>query len=106
MLIRAYLPQIITALFGGLFAALGILSFGNAYIFDRVFLAVLVFTAISCRDNINVVSVVLILFIQAIIDETLWFVLKDTLTFKVMVYILSLTVLYFCRHDKIARLIL
>ncbi|MFT2091320.1 hypothetical protein ACMUMK_10055 [Paraglaciecola sp. 2405UD69-4] len=86
--------------------AFGILSFGNAYIFDRVFLAVLVFTALLCKDNINIVSVVVILFIQAIIGETLWLFWDDTLTFKFIFYIFSLAVLYFCRHDKITRVIL
>ena len=45
MLLSHYLPKILTALFGGLFVSLGIYTFGNALLFDRIFIGVLIFTA-------------------------------------------------------------
>jgi len=77
MLIRAYLPQIMTALFGGFFVAAGIFTFGNAFIFDRLYLAILIFTAFICRKNINVVGIIVILLFERIFEETLWFFLHD-----------------------------
>lgn len=105
MLIRAYLPKIMTALFGGLFIALGIFSFGTAHIFDRVFIAVLIFTAIVCRENINVVSVVVIILIYAIATEIAWLVLSDISSFKFLLYFLLLLACYICRLDKITKII-
>ncbi|MGJ8682679.1 hypothetical protein [Paraglaciecola sp.] len=105
MLIRAYFPKFITALFGGFFIALGIFSFGNAVIFDRVYIGVLIFTAIICRENINVIAVITILFIQALISEIAWMTLLDGLLIRFVLIIFSLFVCYVCRHDKITRLI-
>ncbi|WP_158968508.1 hypothetical protein [Paraglaciecola sp. L3A3] len=106
MLIRAYLPKFITALFGGLFIALGIYSFGNAQIFDRVFLAILIFTAIVCRENINVVSVIVIITIQLMIDELAWPLINHLPYFKLILYLFSFWAIYYLSHDKLINLIL
>ena len=61
MLVRAYLPQILTTLFGGLFVFLSIVTFGNALAFERFVISLLIFTGLVCRKDINVVSVIIIL---------------------------------------------
>ncbi|WP_289028402.1 hypothetical protein [uncultured Paraglaciecola sp.] len=99
MLIRAYLPKIITALFGGLFIAFGILTFDNGGIFDRVFLGVLLFTAIICRHDINVVSIVTILLAQLLLEELVWLFWLDNYIFKVSFYICGFWVAYTFRYD-------
>ncbi len=104
MLIRAYLPKLLTALFGGLFIALGIFSFGHAAVFDRVFLAVLIFTAIVCRHDINVVSVITLLLAQALLSELVWLLLSHY-SLKPMIILLAIISVYYFRHDKIVRLI-
>ena len=110
MLIRAYLPQILTALFGGLFVFLGIVTFGNGLIFDRLYIAVLIFTGIVCRKDINVIGVVVILFIERLVDELLWFSLVEhfynILHVKVMIYIALAYVIYKLWFDGMTKIAL
>lgn len=74
MLLSHYLPKILTALFGGLFVSLGIYTFGNALLFDRIFIGVLIFTAVICRKNIDVLGVVVILVAFTLLDEAGWYI--------------------------------
>jgi hypothetical protein len=106
MLLRAYLPKFITALFGGLFIATGILTFGTSEIFDRLFIAVLIFTAFVCRSNINVVSVVVILIIQLVWEELAWLYQQDNYVVKSILYSSSLWIVYYFRHDWVIKIIL
>lgn len=106
MFIRAYLPQIITALFGGLFVALGILTFENSIVFDRLFLAVLIFTTIVCRHDINVVFIATILLLQLSMEEVIWLYLLDNNIFKISLYIAGFTVAYLFRYDWIVKVVI
>jgi hypothetical protein len=106
MLIRAYFPQILTALFGGLFVAAGIITFGDAKTFDRLYLVILIFTAIVCRENINVVSIVFILFLQVTIDEIVWLTLGELYIFKIFSYSFVLWSIYYFRYDWVIKIIL
>lgn len=106
MLIRAYLPKIMTALFGGLFIAAGILTFGNALLFDRLFIGILLFTGFVCRKDINVIGIVLIILIQHILEELAWLYLTNNEFVKVFIYCSCLYLAYRLRHDHIAKLIL
>ncbi|WP_340680412.1 hypothetical protein [Paraglaciecola sp.] len=103
MLARVYLPPFITALFGGLFVALGILTFGNAYIFDRLFIGVLIFTALICFKNINIVSLLTIILLQRIIEELAWAGLNDSYVAKELVYLLGLVMIYTFRYDPMVK---
>tara|TARA_R110000772_G_scaffold255930_1_gene372273 strand:- start:343 stop:1053 length:711 start_codon:yes stop_codon:yes gene_type:complete len=105
MLIRAYLPKIITALFGGLFIAAGILTFGNALIFDRLFLGILLFTGFVCRKDINVIGIVVIILMQHILEEFAWIYLSNSELVKSFIYIACLFLAYRLRHDKIAKFV-
>jgi hypothetical protein len=69
---RAYLPKILTALFGGLFVLLGILTFGNGGAFDKIHIGMLIFTGIICRKDINIVSVVILLLLQLTWESLAW----------------------------------
>lgn len=105
MLVRAYLPKIITALFGGLFIAAGILTFGNALVFDRIFIGILLFTAFVCRKDINVIGIVIIILIQHILEELAWIYLSDNEFVKTFIYIACLFLAYQLRHDRIAKFV-
>jgi hypothetical protein len=110
MLLHAYLPKLITALFGGLFIAAGVLTFGNALIFDRLYIGILIFTAIICRKNINVVGIIVILLIERIIEELLWFSFVDHFynlwTVKILVYTALGFMLYKLWYDTMAKVAL
>lgn len=111
MLIRAYLPQIITALFGGLFVALGIVTFGDAKIFDLLYFGILVFTSIICRKNINVLGVISIIAIHQILSEAAWFTfnngdLLSPLTAAIFFYSIIIFACFKFRHDNISKFLI
>jgi hypothetical protein len=106
MLIRAYLPQILTALFGGLFVAASIFTFGNALAFDRLFLAVIVFTALLCRRDVNVLSVTAIIFLQHIVEELAWLYLPSGYIIKALVYIAGFWLVYYFWYDWTSKILL
>lgn len=103
MLASVYIRQLLTALFGGLFVACGIMTFGNAYIFDRLFIGILIFTAVICYRNINIVSVLLIILLQRCIEEMAWFGLENAITIKELLYLLAIAVTFYLRFDPIAK---
>lgn len=103
MLLRVYLPPFITALFGGLFIAIGILTFGDADTFDRLFVGILIFTLIVCRNNIDIVSLLAIVFLQRIMQELAWTSLNDSEILKELLYSLALVMMYSLRYDPLVK---
>jgi hypothetical protein len=103
MLARVYLPPFITALFGGLFIALGIVTFGDADTFDRLFVGVLIFTLIICRNNIDIVSLLAIIFLQRIMQELAWSSLSDGVILKELLYSLAIVMMYTLRYDPLVK---
>ena len=106
MFIRAYLPQILTAFFGGLFVTFGILTFGDSVVFDRLFLGILIFTAIVCRHDINVVSITTIILLQLSMEELVWLYFLDNNIFKIPLYIVGFGVAYFFRYDWVSKVVI
>ncbi len=106
MLLRAYLPKLITALFGGLFIAAGIITFGNALLFDRLFIGILFFTGFACRKDVNVIGIVLIILIQHILEELAWIYLSNNELVKIFIYGMCLILAFRLRHDHIAKFVL
>lgn len=108
MLLSHYLPKILTALFGGLFIFAGVYTFGEALLFDRLFIFILIFTAIICRKNINVLGIIIILVIQRLVEETAWTIseLEFTDTIKAVFYLAAITLYWFIKYDKLSRLLL
>ncbi|KXI27612.1 hypothetical protein [Paraglaciecola hydrolytica] len=103
MFARVYLPPFITALFGGLFIAIGISTFGDADTFDRLFVGILIFTLIICRKNIDIVSLLAIIFIQRISQELAWVGLSDSDVLKELLYCLAIIMIYALRHDPLVK---
>jgi hypothetical protein len=104
MLKPAYLHQILTALFGGLFVFFGIVTFGNALAFDRIFICLLIFTGLVCRKDINVVSVIIILVLQLIWEGLAWNILVDENLIKLLFYLIALYAVYYFRYDWLAKI--
>lgn len=107
MLLAHYFPKIITALLGGLFIFASIYSFGNALVFDRIYVGVLIFTAFICRKNINVLGVVIILLIVSAINEVAWVVseIEYPTIIKILFYILGISIYLMVRYDKVSKLL-
>jgi len=106
MILRAYLPKLLTALFGGIFVAAGIFTFGNALVFDRLFLGVIIFTAILCRRDVNVLSVTAIIFLQHIVEELAWLYLPSGYLIKAIVYIAGFCLVYYFWYDWTSKILL
>ncbi|WP_343860337.1 hypothetical protein [Aliiglaciecola litoralis] len=96
------------ALFGGLFIFAGIYTFGNPLLFDRLFICILIFTAVICRHNINVLGLIVILVIQRLVEESAWVIseleYKDLI--KACFYLLSIAVYWVIKYDKVSRILL
>lgn len=108
MIVNHYLPKILTAIFAGLFIFAGIYTFGNGLLFDRLFICILIFTAIICRRNINVLGVVVVLLLQRLLEETAWSIseLNFQLVVKAAFYFLAVFVYWKIKYDKIAKILL
>lgn len=105
MLLHAYLPKLITALFGGLFIAAGVLTFGNALVFDRLYIGILIFTAIVCHKNINVVGIILILLLERVMEELAWTILFNSYLTKVLFYSIAFYVIYLLKYDNLTKIL-
>lgn len=108
MLLSHYLPKILTALFGGLFIFAGIYTFGEPSLFDPLFICILVFTAFICRENFNVLGVIVILVAQRLVEETAWSISElDYKTFiKAAFYFLAIAIYWKVKYDKASRMLL
>jgi hypothetical protein len=95
---RAYLPKTLTALFGGLFVLLGILTFGNGGAFDKIHIGMLIFTGIICRKDINIVSVVILLLLQLTWESLAWHYLINENFVKIILYMCAFVMMYYFRH--------
>lgn len=84
-------------------ATLGIATFGDASIFDRLYLTTIFILLIFMRKDINIVGVILILISQRIFEEIGFsFIDAQVIYLKVIVYLLCLLGLYKIRKDFLA----
>jgi hypothetical protein len=74
--------------------------------FDRLYIGVLIFTAIIFRSNINVVSVLTIIFLQHTLEEFAWIILSENYLVKIALYIVGFWSAYYFRHDWISKVLL
>lgn len=108
MLVSHYAPKILIALFGGLFILAGVLTFGKPLYFDRIYAFILIFTAVICRKNINVLGVVVILVLQYVIEETAWSIseLDYRQAVKSIFYFLTIVVYWRIKYDPFSKVLL
>jgi len=108
MFVTHYLPKILTALFGGLFIFAGIYTFDDGLLFDRLFICILIFTAVVCRKNINVLGVVMIMVLQRLLEETAWSIseLDQQQIIKPVFYLLSILACWKIKYDNVSKILL
>lgn len=84
---------------------IGIITFKSSDTLDWLFLSILIFTAVVCHRNINIVSVVIILFAQLTLDQIIWLVLNESYIFDMITVIIALLAVYQFRYDGVVRII-
>ena len=80
-----YIQRFVILLMSGLVITAGFFTFGNAEIFDRIFLAVLIALIIYFHDDKNLASVFAIIVIGRVFEELIWLTLSDTTLVKIIV---------------------
>ena len=82
--------------------AAGVYTFGDALLFDRLYILTIIAVAIVVRKDINLIAVVMLLALQRI-NEELGYILvgEHHQIFKVGVYCLLATACYFLRKDAL-----
>lgn len=107
MLLAHYFPKMLTALLGGLFIFASIYSFGNALVFDRIYIGLLIFTAIICRKNVNVLGVTLILLCISGGNEIAWLIsdIDYPTAVKLLFYSIGIAAYLIVRYDKVSNLL-
>ena len=103
MLLRAYGPYLFQTLLAAVCVAAGILTFGNALYFDRLFFGALLLVAAVCYRNINILGIVLIIVLERLLEEAIWAWVKDLAVANVLIYGFAVFVLYLCRYEPLAK---
>ena len=85
--------------------ALGIMTFGQPLLFDRIILATLIGTAlISYRFNPNLLGLIAILLAGRLIEEAVWLIRSEHWFFRIGVYTAGLWLCYQFRYTRLAKL--
>lgn len=104
-MIWPYLTWFINGLIGLAFVLLGYYTFGNALLFDRLFLLCLIFAGVFCRKDVNILSVVIIIFAGRMLDEAAYQLLENPdLLLKIMIYPLLAYAIYRFKDDELFNL--
>lgn len=101
MFIGTFLKPLFRALFAGCIIAMGIFTFGQGELFDRLFFVVLVLLfalAIQAKD-IDLIGVIIILLVSNIMDE-LCYLLPNLLWIKITIYAVCILGVYKNKKDK------
>jgi len=93
--------HIISALLVGLFLALGIVTFGDPFLFDRIFFASLIIIAIAFKKDVNLLGVTLIIITERVLEEGAYFLIVNSLPLKGLTYLACLYALYLRRNDSL-----
>jgi len=100
MLFKALSEKALTAVLAGLLIAMGIITFGNARLFDWLYFAILAFVILLSRKDINIAGIVLILILAKFADETGWHLLEDNLISRIIVYLGLLATLVIIEEEE------
>jgi hypothetical protein len=80
----------------------GSLSFGNADIFDRILLAALIGATIYFWNDKSIASILILLIFFRLLEEFYWLVHTNSILTRVLVYSISLALMFMLRKDKMA----
>jgi hypothetical protein len=98
-----YIQRFITLLMSGLVVVAGVFTFGNADIFDRIFITVLILLIVYFYEDKNLASIFAIILFGRLFEEVFWLVLTDQVMFKILVYGICLWLFYILRYDLLAK---
>ena len=82
----------------------GFFTFGDAELFDRIFLGLLIALIIYFRDDKNLASIFAIIAIGRVFEELIWLVLSDLNIVKALIYGICMWTFYLIRYDILAKL--
>ncbi|MCY7297291.1 hypothetical protein [Alteromonas sp. a30] len=106
MVLRPLLQHLTSALLIGLFLALGLLTFGKPFLFDRIFFTSLFIIAFAFRNDVNLLGVTLIIIVERLVEETAYLLIIDSLSLKVVTYLFCIFALFLRRNDSLFYLTL
>lgn len=99
MFITPFAQKFVSAFLAGCFIAAGILTFGNALIFDRLYIVVLIAIALYVREDINILGVIAILTLHKILEESALMTIEDFSEFKWVLYAACISILFIERKE-------
>ena len=98
-----YLQKLLTTVMTAIIATLGVLTLGQADIFDRMLLAVLIGASIYFWKDKSLASILILLIFFRLFEEFYWFVHTDSAITTILVYSISLAFMFTLRKDKMAK---
>lgn len=101
-----YLQKFFSVFIAVACVTLGILTFDNALLFDRLFMVVVILIAIPFYKNINILGILLIILGFRFADEIAWQIVHNTLFWKVCIYSALTLSVYKLEEDSLRYSIL
>lgn len=106
MFLTPLLERFLRSVIALIFIAAGIYTFGNAQLFDRLYIITLVIVGIFVRKDINIILVMSLLALQRINEEIGYFLVDQPhVIFKIIIYALAILGCYFLRKDSLKFLL-
>lgn len=94
----------ISALIGGLCIALGVYTFGNAALFDRAFIIIVILSALIIRKNYDILGLTLIIIVFRLIEELVWvFDFSNSDMITVFVYVFASCTVFKLWYDPFTK---
>ena len=87
MFITPFAQKVVSAALAGFFIAAGIITFGDASKFDRLYIAIIIAIAVYVRKDVNLLGVIFILAFERVVEELVWLTTFGDNGFKWIVYL-------------------
>jgi hypothetical protein len=100
MILKAYLPRLLSPLIFGGCAVVGLLTFGQPLAFDLIQTVTLLFVSVACRKHINLLSICIILLVSQCAMNGYYLVYDNTWYWKVFTYSCTAILLYYFHGDR------
>ncbi|WP_025821369.1 hypothetical protein [Shewanella marina] len=106
MFIHEYLNKVVRIFVATTVIIIGWQTFGHPDLFDRLVLVILLvlLTLPSIRNDVNIFTIITIFLFERLLEELFYFT-KDYSTQKLVIYSLSMLIIYLMHYDKLVRYI-
>ncbi len=98
-----YIQRFVILLMSASVVAAGVFTFGNAELFDRIFLGVLIALIVYFHDDKNLASVFAVIALGRIFEEVLWLIPSIEYVSKILIYSVSFIAFYMLRYDTLGK---